>query len=195
MFLRQTFLSTDATSLSFRADKNSLRKGMEILTGLPVRDSWSPYLGCSCFPTGFTNLPPTLLARSRPLDRAGARIIRDPPPGQRSTRLRDPLQPSTLRATHRATTPTKRKWMARRLGRVRSKRDKPFDKRDHWGGNNPPPPRRELTKKMVEFLIYLFIFFFLLSWIFPLFLNWKDQGNFDNSFLSNFFFFFLLEIL
>lgn len=143
MFLRQTFLSTDATSLSFRADKNSLRKGMEILTGLPVRDSWSPYLGCSCFPTGFTNLPPTLFARSRPLDRAGARIIRDPPPGQRSTRLRDPLQPSTLRATHRATTPTKRKWMARRLGRVRSKRDKPFDKRDHWGGNNPPPPWRE----------------------------------------------------
>lgn len=41
-----------------------LWKGMEILTGLPVRDSWSPYLGCSCFPTGFTNLPPTLFPPS-----------------------------------------------------------------------------------------------------------------------------------
>lgn len=102
----------------------------------------------------FANPLPTF-TRSRPLDRAGARIIRDPPAGQRSTRLRGPLQPSTLRATHRATTPTKRKWMARRLGRVRSKRDKPFDKRDHWGGNNPPPPRGE-GDFVVEFLIYFF---------------------------------------
>ena len=108
---------------------------------------------------------PTFTRRSRPLDRAGARIIRDPPAGQRSARLRDPLQPSsTLRATHRATTPTKRKWMARRLGRVRSKRDKPFDKRDHWGGNNPPPPRAEGCRRLVEFSIYFFfLFLFLLT--------------------------------
>lgn len=163
IFLRWTFLSINTIFFSFHGNKNSppSLKGdgnthWTPRSRLVIPLSW--LLVFSNWIHQFANPLPTF-TRSRPLDRAGARIILDPPAGQRSTRLRGPLQPSTLRATHRATTPTKRKWMARRLGRVRSKRDKPFDKRDHWGGNNLPPPRGE-EDFVVEFLIY---FFFLLT--------------------------------